>query len=102
MLNPEQKELIEEGKRLEAALEKGSCDMGTIADAIRFLIRSQRIQQCSEYVTDKECRARMSLCPGAKPVAVKPPFTWAAAFAWVLSVGAVCALALQIVRVVCE
>jgi hypothetical protein len=101
MLSPEQRELIEEGKKLEHDLGNGHRgDAGTMSDAIRFLIRSQRILLFAEAVSDKECRSRMSMCPGAKPVIQKPAFTWPQAFAWVLSVGAVCTLVLQVVKVV--
>lgn len=86
-MTPEQRELIEEGKTLEQALGNGHRgDIGTMSDAIRYLIRSQRIQLHAEHVSDKECRNRMALCPGAKPIVSKPAFSWAQSWAWIGSV----------------
>jgi hypothetical protein len=88
-MTSEQKEIVKEGEGLEEELKGGKPD--AVPRSIAFLIRQQRVQMFSEFVTDKECRNRMLLCPGAKPPPVqKPPFTWAAAFATVSSIAIFC------------
>jgi len=67
-MTPEQKELILEGERLENDLSNGNRgDPGTMSDAIRYLIRANRIQFHAEFVSSRECRARMASCPATKP-----------------------------------
>ena len=83
-MTPEQKELIVEGERLEADLSNGHRgDPGTMSDAIRYLIRTNRIQLHAEFVSSDECKARMASCPGAKG---KHAVNWPGALALVCSV----------------
>ena len=64
-MTPKQKELIVEGEGLEAALSNGHRgDPNTMSDAIRYLIRTNRIQLHADLISDAECRSRMAHCPG--------------------------------------
>lgn len=85
-MTPQEVEIVKEGEEIEQDLKNGVED--AIQRGVAFLIRQQRSQMFSEFVTDKECRNRMGLCPGAKPQ--KAPFTWAAAVAVIGSTVTVC------------
>lgn len=94
-MTPEQKELIHEGEELERKLSNGSRgDPGTMSDAIRYLIRTNRIQLHAELVSDKECRQRMSLCPGIKTRSA--PWTWSKTTAVLGTVAMLVGLALKL------
>ena len=83
-MTPEQKELITEGESLEAALSNGHRgDPNTMSDAIRYLIRTNRIQLHADLVSDEQCRQRMALCPGAK---VKHALNWPGAVTMTCSI----------------
>ena len=91
-MTPETKELIHEGENLEKALSNGHRgDPGTISDAIRYLIRTNRIQLHAEYVSDKTCRDQRKFCPG-----MANRWNWAKTVATLGSIGMMCGLALRI------
>jgi hypothetical protein len=96
-MSPEQRELIDEGRKFEQALSNGHRgDPGTMSDALGYLIRSQRILLHAEMVSDKECKARMSACPGSRPVVAKAPFNWVQAFTWITGIATFCFTLLRI------
>ena len=100
-MTPEQRELIEEGRKHETALTNGHRgDPGAMSDALSYLIRSQRIQLHAEFVSDKECRTRMSLCPGAKPVVYKPDFSATQAWTWIAGIITACATILGAIHII--
>jgi hypothetical protein len=94
-MTPEQKELIDEGKHLEAVLQNGSRgDPGVISDAVRYLIRVNRIQAHAEFVTDKECTRRMANLAACS--APKPQWTWAKTTGLLGTVAMLVGLALKL------
>lgn len=97
-MTPQEHEIVEEGKTLEADLKAGVSD--SVPRAIAYLIRQQRAQIFSEFVTDKDCKLRRSQCPGA--VKQKPQFTPAQAWAWIVSVATVCGSVIGIVHMVIQ
>ena len=97
-MTPQEHEIVEEGKEIEKDLKNGVDD--AIQRGVAFLIRQQRTQMFSEFVTDKECRNRMNICPGSKPIVQKPTFTRAQACAWLGSVLMVCSTIIGIVSMV--
>ena len=100
-MTPEQRELIDEGRKFELSLSNGHRgDPGTMSDALGYLIRSQRILLHAEMVSDKECKGRMAMCPGAKPVVQKPTFSRSQAVAWLGSVLMGCATLLGAINMV--
>jgi hypothetical protein len=100
-MTPEQRELIDEGRKFELSLSNGHRgDPGTMSDALGYLIRSQRILLHADMVSDKECKTRMSNCPGSRPVVQKPTFSRAQAVAWLGSVLMGCATLLSAIHLV--
>jgi hypothetical protein len=97
-MTPQEHEIVEEGKEIEKDLKDGVDD--AIQRGVAFLIRQQRTQMFSEFVTDKECKGRMAMCPGAKPVVQKPSFSRAQAVAWLGSVLMGCSTLLGAIHLV--
>jgi hypothetical protein len=95
-MTPQEHEIVEEGKSLEADLKVGIPD--AMPRAIAYLIRQQRTQIFSEFVTDKDCKTRRAQCPGA--MKQKAQFTPSQAWAWIVSVGTVCGTLLGAIHMV--